>query len=84
MPLFEYRCNDCKEKFEVFTLSTRKKPASTCTSCGSERTHKIISPSGIIFKGSGFYVNDSKKCSSNSSEKTNSTDNNKKDDKIKA
>jgi putative FmdB family regulatory protein len=62
MPLFEYRCNDCKGKFEIFTMSN-KKIDTECTLCGSNRTHKIISPAGIIFKGSGFYITDSKKSS---------------------
>ncbi len=62
MPFFEYRCNDCKGKFEIFTMAN--KPDNTsCTLCKSNRTHKIISPAGIIFRGSGFYINDSKKSS---------------------
>ncbi|MEW6558433.1 MAG: FmdB family zinc ribbon protein, partial [Elusimicrobiota bacterium] len=60
MPIFEYRCNECNEAFEVLKLSS-KDNHTTCASCGSERVHRIISSVGIIFKGSGFYVTDSKK-----------------------
>jgi len=68
MPIFDYRCNDCKESFEVFTLSKNCDNIS-CKFCKSQRVHRVISPVGIIFKGSGFYINDSKKDSSGESKK---------------
>ena len=79
MPFFEYRCDECKKKFEIFTLSISKKPDNKCVLCGSNRTHKIMSLPGIIFKGSGFYVTDSKKSSPDNSENINSDNKRKKE-----
>ena len=59
MPFFEYRCNDCEKKFEIFTLKNNY--SASCSLCGSNRVHKVISPVGIVFKGTGFYINDSSK-----------------------
>ena len=74
MPIFEYRCNECNEAFEVLKLSNKDNHTS-CSACGSERVHRIISPVGIIFKGSGFYVTDSKKNSTLDSVTDKSDDN---------
>jgi putative FmdB family regulatory protein len=85
MPFFEYRCNDCKGKFEIFTMSNKKTDIN-CTLCGSDRAHKIISPAGIVFKGPGFYVTDSRKSSYNNSVEDHSKDNSEKktgQDKVK-
>lgn len=59
MPTYEYECNECKYRFEVFQ-SIHDDPIKECVSCGSN-VKKIFSSTGIIFKGSGFYVNDYKK-----------------------
>ncbi len=59
MPLYEYKCVDCDERFEVeqsMSAATLKKIK------GDDHTHnvkKVFSPVGISFKGSGFYKNDS-------------------------
>lgn len=59
MPIYCYKCKSCGEKIEVLQkrsdCSTRE-----CPDCGG-LMEKIISPVGIIFKGSGFYVTDNKK-----------------------
>jgi hypothetical protein len=38
-------------------------PVQTCLECG-EPVRRVIHPVGIVFKGSGFYVNDSRKSTS--------------------
>jgi putative FmdB family regulatory protein len=58
MPTYEYRCGRCGEHLEV-VQSFRDEPLSTCPSCGGE-LHKVFSPIGIVFKGSGFYRTDSR------------------------
>jgi putative FmdB family regulatory protein len=58
MPTYEYECLVCKERFDVFQ-SINDDPVSTCEKCGG-RVRKIFTNAGIIFKGSGFYVNDHK------------------------
>ena len=60
MPIFEYKCQNCGNIFELLVLNRKKNNNLHCKSCGSKEVNKIISPVGIIFKGSGFYVNDTK------------------------
>ncbi len=63
MPTYDYECLECKHRFEVFQSMTDK-PVEKCVKCGA-KVRKLIGPgAGIIFKGSGFYVNDYKKSSS--------------------
>lgn len=60
MPNYDYKCTYCDNKFEVFHSMTDL-PQITCTKCDSKAVKTISSNVGIAFKGSGFYVNDSKK-----------------------
>ncbi len=69
MPTYEYECGACKHRFEVFQ-SIHDDPIKLCVSCGSD-VKKLFSSTGIIFKGSGFYVNDYKKKSADSSSSKN-------------
>lgn len=65
MPTYDYKCDSCGNTFEVFQKMSD--PAiKECPKCGKE-VHKVLSASiGISFKGSGFYVNDSKSSESSS------------------
>lgn len=63
MPTYDYECLECKHRFEVFQSMTEK-PVEKCVKCGSRVRKLIGAGAGIIFKGSGFYVNDYKKSSS--------------------
>jgi len=65
MPTYEYECLECKKRFEVFQ-SINDKPITTCSACNG-RVRKRFGTAGIIFKGSGFYVNDYKKNSASKS-----------------
>lgn len=58
MPTYEYRCRACGEHLEV-VQSFRDDPLSECGLCGGD-LRKVFSATGIIFKGSGYYVNDSR------------------------
>lgn len=58
MPTYEYECLECKHRFDVFQ-SMNDDPIATCVKCGG-RVRKIFASAGIIFKGSGFHVNDYK------------------------
>jgi putative FmdB family regulatory protein len=66
MPTYEYECRSCGSDFDVFQ-SMSDEPLKVCPSCGNAVKRKISSGTGIIFKGSGFYKNDSRKSSSASS-----------------
>jgi len=56
VPIYEYECGSCKKRIEVLQKMSDP-PLSNCTSCEGS-LHRIVSPSGLIFKGSGFYIND--------------------------
>lgn len=59
MPTYVYACSDCSETFEVQQRITED-PLTTCR-CGSSGTVKrIIQPIAVMFKGSGFHINDYK------------------------
>ncbi len=59
MPTYEYECRSCGYTFEK-TQSMSDAPLKECPECGKEVRRLIFGGSGVIFKGSGFYVNDSK------------------------
>ncbi len=64
MPTYEYECLECKHNFEVFQ-SMNDEPVKVCEKCG-KAVRKVFHSAGIIFKGSGFYVNDYKQKGSDS------------------
>lgn len=66
MPTYDYECTSCGYVFEKFH-SMSETPAVNCEKCGSNANKKIGAGNGIIFKGSGFYVNDYKSCSKGAS-----------------
>jgi putative FmdB family regulatory protein len=57
MPTYEYECKSCGHSFEAFQ-SMVEDPLKTCPQCGKAIRRIINGGSGIIFKGSGFYVTD--------------------------
>ncbi|MDQ3023018.1 MAG: zinc ribbon domain-containing protein [bacterium] len=59
MALYDFKCEKCECMFEVERPIAATGPAK-CPACGSTNTSKIFSAAGIVFKGGGFYVNDSK------------------------
>ena len=62
MPTYEYECQSCHLRVEA--VQKFSDPAlTTCEACGGE-LRKVFSAVGIVFKGSGFYKNDSRGTSS--------------------
>jgi putative FmdB family regulatory protein len=58
MPHYGYRCQSCEREFEV--LQRMSDPAgAACPECGGAGT-RLFYPTGILFKGSGFYKTDSR------------------------
>ena len=57
MPLYEYQCEQCGSHFEELQKVTEK-PVKKCPKCGGKVKRLIGTGIRIIFKGSGFYVND--------------------------
>ena len=64
MPIYEYRCKKCGNEFEELQSSNVK--TMKCPKCGGTAAKKM-SAAGFVFKGSGFYVNDYKNKSAESS-----------------
>ena len=58
MPTYEYACRDCGHHLEV-VQSFNDDPLQTCERCHG-RLRKVFSAAGIIFKGSGYYVTDTR------------------------
>ena len=82
MPTYDYICNDCNKMHEYFQ-SMSDNPLIKCPECKKNTLRRIISGgTGLIFKGSGYYLTDYK---NKKNKKTNAKDNSvkKKDEKIK-
>ncbi len=60
MPTYEYLCRDCAHHFEEFQSITAD-PVKTCPKCNGAVERLISVGTGLIFKGSGFYITDYKK-----------------------
>ena len=65
MPTYQYRCTDCGEPLEVHQ-SFSDDPLTVCPNCGGT-LRKVFNAVGVVFKGSGFYRNDSRKDAKTSS-----------------
>jgi putative FmdB family regulatory protein len=64
MPIYEYRCRACGKDLEVMQKITED-PLTGCPYCGGE-LQRLISNTGFILKGTGWYVTDyARKDSSN-------------------
>jgi len=65
VPTYQYQCTECGEGLEAVQKFTDD-ALTECPDCGG-RLKKVFSAVGIVFKGSGFYRNDSRGSSSSSS-----------------
>ncbi|MDQ1688722.1 MAG: hypothetical protein QOK42_1697 [Frankiaceae bacterium] len=61
MPTYQYTCKACGEPLEA-VQSFHDAPLTECPHCGGE-LRKVFSSVGVVFKGSGFYRNDSRSTS---------------------
>jgi putative FmdB family regulatory protein len=79
MPLYEYECDACGQRFEVIQKFSDA-PAETCRVCGKGPVRRLFSSPAIQFKGTGWYVTDysqkgkSSEASSNTATKTENKD----------
>src|SRR5260370_15300176 len=55
MPTYEYECDKCKHKFEVFQSMTEP-PRKRCPKCRGKVRRLVSGGAGIVFKGSRFYA----------------------------
>ena len=82
MPTYEYLCDSCGEKFDHFQSMTSPtlKIHPDCKHDDSSVKRIVSGGSGLIFKGSGFYLTDYKN-KNRDSKSTDTTENNKKSKK---
>ena len=59
MPTYNYYCSDCDSHFSYFQKMSES-PISSCENCGGKVKRLITGGTGLIFKGSGFYLTDYK------------------------
>ena len=67
MPTYQYACTACGERTEA-VQSFSDAPLTECPVCGGT-LRKVFSAVGVVFKGSGFYKNDSRSSSGSTAKK---------------
>jgi putative FmdB family regulatory protein len=58
MPTYTYQCDSCGHQFEAVQRFTDD-PLTECPECGAS-IRRVIQPVGVVFKGSGWYITDSR------------------------
>ena len=71
MPTYSYACTECGNRFDE-VQSFSDDALTTCPKC-SGRLRKLFGNVGVVFKGSGFYRNDSRETAKSSSSASSST-----------
>jgi putative FmdB family regulatory protein len=64
MPTYRYRCSDCGNEFDQYQKFADD-PLTTCPTCEG-KVRRVIQPVGVVFKGSGWYITDSRPSNSTS------------------
>jgi putative FmdB family regulatory protein len=59
MPTYGYQCTQCKHEFQAFQ-AMKDDPIRICPQCDGA-VKRLLYPVGVVFKGSGWYINDSRK-----------------------
>ena len=59
MPIYEYECGNCHNRFEL-KQGFDAKPSAECPQC-QEKSRRVIYAPPLLFKGSGFYITDSRR-----------------------
>ena len=57
MPLYEYECSACGQRFEAIQKFSDA-PITACKACGKGPVEKLLSSPAIQFKGEGWYITD--------------------------
>jgi len=86
MPTYNYYCSDCDTHFSYFQKMSES-PISNCENCDGKVKRLITGGTGLIFKGSGFYLTDYKNEKKSTDDSPNSTKakngDSKQDEKVK-
>ncbi|MGI8927515.1 MAG: FmdB family zinc ribbon protein, partial [Tepidiformaceae bacterium] len=59
MPTYEYRCQACKKNYDL-RESFSAEATHSCQQCGRGTAKRVLHAPRVVFKGSGFYVTDSR------------------------
>ena len=62
MPIYTYSCQSCGVQFEKLQKFSDK-PLTRCPECRKGRVRRLVQPSAIVFKGSGWYATDHRSAS---------------------
>ncbi len=57
MPMYEFECSQCQHVFEELLKMSDPNP-EVCPVCKKGPVRKLISRSGFVLKGGGFYTNE--------------------------
>ena len=83
MPTYDYFCNKCDKTYEFFQ-SMSDAPIKNCSVCNAKLRRLVSGGTGLIFKGSGFYLTDYAKNNSENSGESNKKNSKKKPSKKKS
>jgi putative FmdB family regulatory protein len=72
VPTYQYICNDCGESLEAVQKFSDD-ALTECPACGG-KLRKVYSAVGVVFKGSGFYRNDSRSTSTSATPAADKTE----------
>ncbi len=78
MPLYEYQCTQCGTVTDI-RHGFKEVNTAVCEACGGA-LKRVFNAAGIVFKGAGFYVTDSRKGGATGSDGTKKTDGDAKPD----
>jgi len=82
MPIFEYECQSCHDRFEE--LMRRSDPDPACPVCGEHDVVRLISNTSFQLKGSGWYATDYAGKSHSSGSNSGSTSSSSSNDKAES
>ena len=71
MPTYEYQCQACDAVYDL-QQSFSAEPTHTCEECGKGIAKRVLHAPRVVFKGSGWYITDSRKADSAVSESSES------------
>jgi putative FmdB family regulatory protein len=71
MPTYEYECLACKTHFDRVQKFSDP-PVAECPDCGGS-VRKVYHATGVVFKGSGWYITDSRKSTSSENSSSSSS-----------
>ena len=80
MPVYTYRCDSCGVQFERHQFF-HDDPLKICPECRKKSLRKVITPTRVIFKGSGFYATDHKSPSGSKSSSESTSEESKPEKK---